>query len=98
MNKNRVVIIHNHLFKNAGTTIDFSLKANFGEKFVDHRDDAAMAEGPNYLGPYLEKNPDIVALSTHTLVLPLPSLDGMYLPMIMMLRHPIERVTSIYHF
>jgi len=98
MTYSRVVIIHNHLFKNAGTTIDSSLKQNFGKNFFDHRDDASMAQGPKYLGPYLLQNPHIETLSTHNLTLPLPSLDGVFLPMIMMLRHPIERVTSVYNF
>ena len=35
----RKVIIHKHLFKNAGTTFDWSLHKNFGNDFCDHRDD-----------------------------------------------------------
>ncbi|WP_456384886.1 sulfotransferase family 2 domain-containing protein [Desulfolithobacter sp.] len=94
----RVVIIHNHLFKNAGTTIDFALCRNFGEGFVDHRDDDNMRKGAAYLGPYLSENPWIRAVSTHHLTLPLPSLDKVLLPQIVMLRDPIERVTSVYNF
>jgi len=98
MNKKRVIIIHNHLFKNAGTTIDFALQRNFGANFIDHRDDDDMKKGVTYLGPYLLDNSHIKALSTHSLILPLPSLEGVFLPMIMMLRHPIERVLSVYKF
>ncbi len=94
----RIVIIHNHLFKNAGTTIDFALRRNFGEGFVDHRDDDNMRKGAAYLGPYLSENPWIRAVSTHHLTLPLPSLDKVLLPQIVMLRDPIERVTSVYNF
>ncbi len=94
----RIVIIHNHLFKNAGTTIDFALRRNFGAGFVDHRDDDNMRKGSAYLGPYLSENPWIRAVSTHHLTLPLPSLDKVLLPQIVMLRDPIERVTSVYNF
>jgi hypothetical protein len=94
----RIVIVHNHLFKNAGSTIDWALKGNFGRAFVDHREDDLMRQGAAYLGPYLLKNQNIKALSTHHLTLPLPELDGVRLIMIMMLRHPIERVTSAYKF
>ena len=94
----RIVIIHNHLFKNAGTTIDFALRRNFGEGFVDHRDDDNMKKGAEYLGPYLTENPWIRAVSTHHLTLPLPSLDKVLLCQIVMLRDPIERVTSVYNF
>jgi hypothetical protein len=41
----RLVILHNHLFKNAGTTIDWSLGRELGSAFVDHRDDAGMKQG-----------------------------------------------------
>lgn len=94
----RIIIIHNHAFKNAGTTIDWVLRSNFGDGFFDHRDDKNMVRGSEYLGPYLEKNTWISALSTHHLRPPLPELDNSRLLSIMMLRHPIERVTSVYSF
>ena len=31
-----------HIFKNAGTTFDWSLRNNFGEGFLDHREDVLM--------------------------------------------------------
>ena len=96
--KERIVIIHNHLFKNAGSTIDWVLKNNFGKHFVDHRDDDLMRKGAAYLGPYLIKNKKIKAISTHHLVLPLPVVDNITLPQIVMFRHPIERVLSVYKF
>lgn len=94
----RVIVIHNHIFKNAGTTIDGALHKNFGEAFIDHRDDASMRKGASYLGPYLTKNKQIKALSTHHLTMPLPSLVNVELKELMMFRHPIERVTSVYNF
>lgn len=94
----RFVIIHNHIFKNAGTTIDWALHRNFGNGFVDHRDDKNMQRGSEYLGPYLLDNPNIRALSTHHLRHPLPLLEKAEFMTIMMFRHPIERVTSVYNF
>jgi len=32
----RHVLVHAHIFKNAGTTFDFSLSRFFGHDFVDH--------------------------------------------------------------
>jgi hypothetical protein len=96
--RNRVIIVHNHLFKNAGSTIDWSLRRNFGKDFVDHRDDGNMRRGADYLGPYLAEHPAVKALSTHHLVLPLPVLNKTRLLMMLMLRHPIERVQSVYNF
>lgn len=94
----RVVVIHNHLFKNAGSTIDWALKKNFGSSFVDHRQDDLMRQGASYLGPYLEAKTKFSALSTHHLVLPLPMLENIHLLLMTMFRHPIERVTSVYSF
>ncbi|HDR50798.1 MAG TPA: hypothetical protein ENN90_04130, partial [Mariniphaga anaerophila] len=62
----RKVIIHKHLFKNAGTTFDWSLHNNFGTDFCDHRDDEPMRkEGQPYLIRYLKEHPNIKALSSH---------------------------------
>ena len=36
------VILHGHIFKNAGTTLDWALKRSFGKAFVDHRRDDQM--------------------------------------------------------
>lgn len=94
----RVVVLHNHIFKNAGSTIDWALKKNFGRAFIDHRQDNLMRQGANYLGPYLLKNKQIKALSSHHMTMPLPKLACVRVMMIMMFRHPIERVTSVYNY
>lgn len=94
----RVIVVHNHIFKNAGSTIDWALKQNFGDGFVDHRDDAEMRKGPGYLGPYLAHAPHIRAISSHHIRPPLPVVAGTRLLAAMMFRHPIERVTSVYNF
>ncbi len=92
------IIIHNHLFKNAGSTIDWALKRSFGSSFVDHRDDDLMRKGRSYLGPYLESDENIKAISTHHLNFPLPAVENIHLLVMTMFRHPIERVTSVYNF
>lgn len=91
-------MLHNHLFKNAGSTIDWALQKNFGSSFVDHRQDEEMKKGAEYLGPYLTSHKQVKALSTHHLRVPLPVLQGTELLLITMFRHPIERVTSVYKF
>lgn len=57
-----------------------------------------MRLGANYLGPYLSEKKHIKALSSHHLTMPLPELASVRLMMIMMFRHPIERVTSVYNY
>ena len=91
------VIVHVHLFKNAGSTFDWSLKRNFGSAFIDHREDDKMRKGADYLGPYLRQwQPK--ALSSHHIMLPLPEIPGMTLLPVFMLRHPMDRLGSVYAF
>lgn len=94
----RTVILHAHLFKNAGTTIDWILKKNFGGNFYDHRDNMAMKGGQEYLEYFFDKHPELQALSSHHLPLPLLRFRSCDAIKLIMLRHPIERVISVYNF
>ncbi len=96
--KKRVIIVHVHMFKNAGTTFDWSLEKNFGEAFIDHRDDDKMREGAKYLGPFLKENAHIKAISSHHIRLPLPDIDAALCLPVYILRHPIDRIGSVYAF
>ena len=70
----RGVIIHYHLFKNAGTSVDAILRRNFGEGWASReyppRSDGEAAR------EFLASNPHIAALSSHTLLLPPPEIPG----------------------
>jgi len=95
----RKVIIHKHLFKNAGTTFDWSLKKNFENSFCDHREDMPMRKhGEAYLIKYLEENPKIKALSSHHIWFHFSQNENIELIPIYILRHPIERIRSVYNF
>lgn len=96
--RKRPVIVHCHLFKNAGTTLDWSLERYFGAKFLDHRDDEAMRRGKSFLGPYLEGHPELSAVSSHHVQFPLPAPEGIELLPAISLRHPIDRARSVYEF
>ena len=99
MNSERHVLVHAHIFKNAGTTFDFSLQRSFGEAFTDHREDARFLEGRNaYLLDYLAGHPGVSALSSHSLHFRIKSTDKIRLHPIYFLRHPLARVWSVYRF
>lgn len=98
MSLRRQVLVHAHLFKNAGTTLDFSLKRSFGEGFCDHRDDDGMKRGATYLAPWLRRHPQIKALSSHWVTPPLPRSPFFLCHCLVMLRDPIERALSVYQF
>jgi hypothetical protein len=95
----RTVIIHRHIFKNAGTTFDSILKNNFGEAFCNHHDDVPMRqEGEKYLISYLNQHPEIKALSSHHIWFKIEPQSQLNLIPVMFLRHPIERIRSVYNF
>jgi len=94
----RPVIVHCHLFKNAGTTLDWSLKRFFGPGFIDHREDDEMRRGAAFLGPYIANHPKLRAISSHHVRFPLPSSATVRSIPIIALRHPIDRARSVYEF
>ncbi|MEH6515085.1 MAG: hypothetical protein V7742_00275 [Halioglobus sp.] len=95
----RTVILHGHIFKNAGTTFDWSLKRNFRGKFYDHRDDLEMRKGRmQYLESFLAGHPAIEALSSHHLNFPIPQSNTLDFISCYILRNPISRIRSVYNF
>ena len=72
----RHVLLHAHMFKNAGTSLDASLRQSFGAAFVDHRDDESMRLGAQYLGPYIENHAEMLALRDAAAAVGSSRLDG----------------------
>ena len=95
----RAVIIHYHLFKCAGTSVEHVLEDCFGKRLM--RMDYAVPFGKLFaddLVVELKKNHHIQAFTSHQLKMPLPESDGIqFLPLIF-LRHPIDRIQSVYRF
>lgn len=91
------VILHCHIFKNAGTTLDWALERNFGSGFYDHRDDADMRRnGMSYLHNFIESKPGLKAISSHHMPF-MPEDTGKYWWLIL-LREPFRRVRSVYEY
>lgn len=96
----RFVIVHYHLYKNAGSTIDSILDANFPPEERGHLEGPYpwSTVSPSELLQFTLANPRLRAISSHQARLPLPEHpDVKFLP-IFFLRHPIDRVGSVYSF
>ncbi|MEM7259062.1 MAG: sulfotransferase family 2 domain-containing protein [Pseudomonadota bacterium] len=94
----RSVIVHYHIFKNAGTSVDHLLRKNFGERWGSFDGDSpGHIITTNELEAVIESSPDQVAFSSHQIVPPLPQVDADIYP-IVFLRDPIDRIKSAYLF
>ncbi|MEM7597358.1 MAG: sulfotransferase family 2 domain-containing protein [Pseudomonadota bacterium] len=94
----RTVILHYHLFKNAGTSIDQILKKNFGTGWVTQEFPVAGGNNSRKVAEWIEAEPDAVAFSSHTMVGPIPKIPGVRIVTLVMLRNPLSRISSAYRF
>jgi Sulfotransferase family len=95
----RRVILHYHLFKNAGTTVASILQQNFRAGFASFdRDGHNSVISNDELLQYLETHPEAMAISSHHLRLPKPVHDSFQFYDIIVVRHPIARLWSTYSF
>jgi hypothetical protein len=95
----RTVIVHYHLFKNAGSTVDHILERAFGNRWVTYdTSDPAGRIGRKELAEYIEAHPDLQAISSHHAMPLVPAIEGLIVLPIILLRHPLDRARSVYDF
>jgi hypothetical protein len=93
----RPVFVHYHLFKNAGTSLDRMLRAQFGSAWATHEGDGPLWPAAD-VQAYLRRQTDVVVLSSHTALLSCSPADDLAVQPIMFLRHPLDRARSVYEF
>lgn len=93
------ICIHFHIFKNAGTTIEWILKKNFSKNAisVDSDNPGSMLHFEKIL-EILEKKPKTKSISSHQFRFPIYNDSRFEFIPIIFLRHPIDRAISIYYF
>jgi len=94
----RPVIVHFHLFKNAGTSVDTVLKNNFGGRWIEIEGAADRKLTPEALTEFIEANPQFDAISSHTAIVSLPVMENAKIIPIFFFRHPLDRIRSAYDF
>jgi hypothetical protein len=95
----RHVILHYHIFKNAGSTIYSILERNFGNRLASldsgHFNSTLNNE---VLLDFLKRHPRVQAVSSHHLLPPKPAHEGFVFHDILFLRNPLARLSSMYDF
>lgn len=97
--RQRFVVLHYHIFKNGGSTLESVLRRNFGAACVDvhgRRDDDALHADD--LLALLRERDDIRAVCSHHLRYPRPAAPGFVFFDACFLRHPFARIRSLYHY
>jgi hypothetical protein len=90
------VLIHYHIFKNAGSSIDACLQHSFGARWSSFEGSHAHAiQSSAQLQQFIDSRPDLVAISSHLARPPRPHKNC--LP-IVFIRHPLLRAYSVYKF
>ncbi len=95
----RLVILHYHIFKNAGATFLDILDHSFGDRLA--RLETPVFEGVlnnRELVRFFNARPNVCALSSHQIRHPLPQAPGYLFFDVCFLRDPIDRIRSIYTY
>jgi hypothetical protein len=97
--RDRWVLVHGHIFKNAGSTIESILRRSFGPRFATLHGPAhdSTIRGSELAG-FLLANPEIAAVSSHHTAYPLPVIAGTILFDLCFFRNPLLRLWSMYRY
>ena len=93
------ILLHFHIFKNAGSTIEWLLEKNFPKKnlSIDGENPGEIIQ-MKQINDILERKTSIKTISSHQIRYPIPKNTRFNFISILFLRHPIDRAFSIYYF
>ena len=96
---NHAVVVHYHIFKNGGSTIDYVLEREFHSHFTTlHGPQSTSWLNKSDLRDFLVAHPLIRAVSSHHLRYPTIRDEDIQVIDICMLRHPLDRLRSVYQY
>ena len=95
----RFVVVHYHIFKNGGSTLESILEREFSDQFSSlHGPTADSVLDAQDLADLLQKHPEVRAVTSHHLCYPKPEIPKVVIFDCCFLRHPFERTHSIYTY
>lgn len=94
----RTIILHYHLFKNAGTSFDGILRRNFPGRWETTEFPNDNGDNSARVAEWIASKPEAVAFSSHTANGPIPVIPGVKVISALFLRDPVARIRSAYMF
>lgn len=95
----RTVILHYHLFKNAGTSLDATFKENFAEgEWLTKEFSSQPEKNKKEVAEWIVNNPNAKCFSSHTAMLHVAQIENVKVLPVIFVRHPIDRIASVYNF
>ncbi|ARC87509.1 hypothetical protein [Rhodovulum sp. MB263] len=98
-----VVLVHYHVYKNAGTSVDLAIRNAVGDgNFIELDKDRRFCRAPAFnaalVRQVLRAHPGMRGFSCHTFVPTVHRCAGITALPIVFLRHPLLRLASVYRF
>jgi hypothetical protein len=95
----RLIILHYHLFKNAGSTIEEMLDHSFRGHFrrMETADTSGIVRDRDLLR-HMWDEPEVLAVSSHQIRYPMPQAFGYLFFDICFVRDPLDRLRSFYDY
>jgi hypothetical protein len=97
--KMRFVVVHYHIFKNAGSTVERILEREFPGGFARiHGPTPDATLDAEDLASFLDDHPGVRAVTSHHLRYPAPAMRNIVVFDCCFLRHPLDRLDSLYSY
>jgi hypothetical protein len=94
----RTILIHHHIFKNAGTSFNHALKQFFQDRYFEYDLPESKLVTAQILERFILEHPQAEIISSHHACLPAPQGANYQTISSILLRHPLARIESIYQF
>jgi hypothetical protein len=95
---NRPILIHHHIFKNAGTSFNHALQQCFGKDFFEFDLPNHQVVTSEHIQQFIRSHPQAQAISSHHACMPVINEENSPFLSSVLLRKPLSRIQSIYQF
>ena len=96
--ESKTILIHHHIFKNAGTSFCHALQKYFQDQFFEYDLPNSRIVTQKDLRTFIKEYPKALAISGHHICLDTPQSENYNTVSSILLRQPLARIKSIYKF